>query len=127
LDLPAELQLRIFEFVVTSDKPIEITPERPVTNRHRLPPALTRTCRIIRHDAIKLYYARNNFRANYCAPIKGGKSRSDQEILIRWLRSIGAEKRSLNRSLEIFDYLEDDNDDYCLGKILGQHRRSTRW
>ncbi|KAK0342855.1 hypothetical protein LTR91_010358 [Friedmanniomyces endolithicus] len=166
LDLPAELQLRIFEFAVCSDEPIEITRrdaeddqsntessqgdaeggqddteseqddtessqgdtedddtedngrdngsvclepgtiEPPRFSRMSLTqPALTRTCRSIRTDALKLYYARNRFRASYCTDSEPVDGCQDFDVLAEWLHCIGAENRSSMRKLELFDSL----------------------
>ncbi|KAK0258337.1 hypothetical protein LTR91_009089 [Friedmanniomyces endolithicus] len=168
LDLPAELQLRIFEFAVCSDEPIEITRqdtgmglsdsessqgdpesdeddtassqgdtendgtednngtedddtedkeqddgsvclepgtiESPVFSRMNLTqPALTRTCRTIRMDALKLYYSRNRFRASYCRDSDPVDGRQDFDVLADWLQCIGAENRNSMGKLELFD------------------------
>ncbi|KAK0774464.1 hypothetical protein LTS02_015512 [Friedmanniomyces endolithicus] len=180
LDLPAELQLRIFEFAVCSDEPIEITRrdaeddqsntessqgdaendqddtesgqddtesgqddteseqddteisqgdtedddtedngqdngsvclepgtiESPRFSRMSLTqPALTRTCRSIRTDALKLYYSRNRFRASYCRDSEPVDGRQDFDVLADWLQCIGAGNRSSMRKLELFDSL----------------------
>ncbi|WPA98693.1 uncharacterized protein RHO25_003306 [Cercospora beticola] len=88
LDLPPELQLRIFEYAVTMDEPISINRRawprligRPLTIEERdhlhpldlalgfnseeraarVQPAITRVSRAIRADVIKIYYKNNTF------------------------------------------------------------------
>jgi len=66
-------------------------------------PALTRTCHSIRTDALKLYYSRNRFRANYCRDSEPVDGRQDFDVLADWLQCIGAGNRSSMRKFELFD------------------------
>jgi len=56
--------------------------ERWVNVEFRLlqPPALARVCRDIRHDALDIFYKRNNFRAGY------GFTYGRDEVMIPWLQ-----------------------------------------
>lgn len=62
-ELPGELRNRIFQYVVVSDKPIDIISWRvPKRNRDITPqPAIARTCKAFRHEALSIYYAENSF------------------------------------------------------------------
>lgn len=74
LDLPAELQLHIIELSVIESKPIAISGFgimkmfRPTEDAIplELQPAISRTCRRIRIDALKAYYQMNHFVASHC-------------------------------------------------------------
>ncbi|KAK1067961.1 hypothetical protein LTR74_006053 [Friedmanniomyces endolithicus] len=157
LDLPAELQLDIFELTVCSDEPIEITRrdtetsqsntrssrgdtescrgdtedagtedddtedngqdnssvclepgtiKPPRSSRMSLTqPALTRTCRSICTDALKLYYGRNRFRASYCTEPESVDGRQDFDMFSEWLHCIGADNRKFIGKFELFDSL----------------------
>jgi len=75
LDLPAELQLAIFEFAVEPTRLLIMrlncpdchimhacTSARPhQSNRLAFPPALARVSRSVRHDVLKIYYSQNIF------------------------------------------------------------------
>ncbi|KAK4907355.1 galactokinase [Elasticomyces elasticus] len=114
LDLPPELQLRIYEFAVCNDEPIDITVGRQTKQPYMSPraqPALARTCRSICVDALKFYYAGNMFEANYCQ-----RERQPSAIAIQWLHSIGASSRGLISSLQLYDAsLIDDDQESLIG------------
>ncbi|KAK4956752.1 hypothetical protein LTR10_006280 [Elasticomyces elasticus] len=128
LDLPPELQLRIYEFAICSDEPIDITigqRTKQACISPRAQPALARTCRSIRVDALKFYYSRNIFEANYCQEV----ARYDQQstaVTIAWLHSIGASNRGLISSLQLYDAALigvdpqglDDSEDDCLASMM---------
>jgi len=63
LDLPPELWSRVCEFAVVSDEPIEIR----LRHDHRFSgpglqwPNITRVCKVLRREALRLYYQRNTF------------------------------------------------------------------
>jgi len=124
-----ELQLRIIDFAVRSDEPIEITGsdgdgspgdkgkqgddsvrlEAGPSNTPRCAgqlrsqPALTRTCRSIRVDALPLYYAGNRFRASYCSNLNSFDNQADCSVLAKWLSCIGERNQSFISELELFD------------------------
>ncbi|KAK5125817.1 hypothetical protein LTR85_012093 [Meristemomyces frigidus] len=120
LDLPPELRLRIYEYAVTSDGPVQITfnnykpqneygimgPEAAALNEWQQPAAiaertqaaLSRTCREIHVDALKLYYAHNDFEAGYCHV-----AHREFPTLVKWLDSFGVQHRERLRSLRISD------------------------
>ena len=74
----------------------------------RTQPAITRTCKEIRVDALKLYYTCNSFKASYCY------DREELHTTIWWLRCIGAQNRGLLGSLEVFDQVAKADDDMCM-------------
>ncbi|KAK3656867.1 hypothetical protein LTR56_002848 [Elasticomyces elasticus] len=121
LDLPPELQLRIFECSVCQDGPIVISDHatlgkvpvddsidhtRPAITLYSVArptqPALTRTCRSVRVDALKFYYSGNTFTSSYCFS-ESCDGREDCEVLATWLRGIGATNRGLMGSVEVYD------------------------
>ncbi|KAK5680254.1 hypothetical protein LTS10_007181 [Elasticomyces elasticus] len=126
-DLPPELQIRIHEFAVCEADDIVITEgETAGTNVNGgitddnsvgeeegtiqgalispyAQPAITRTCRSIRVDALKYYYTRNVFTASYC-DTENERGPEDSVLLSEWLRCIGARNRSLIGTLEVYDY-----------------------
>ncbi|KAK4547657.1 hypothetical protein LTR36_000614 [Oleoguttula mirabilis] len=130
-DLPPELRLRIYEFAVTSDGPVQLTfndydfnatngtssaPKaavqawkQPAAIATRTQPALSRTCKEIRGDALKLYYAQNDFEAGYCM----SQEDREPEVLMAWLECIGAQSRGRLRSLKICD-VHTDQADMCM-------------
>ena len=130
LDLPAELRLKIYEYTVTQNDSIKITlPDcpckpkdkqlahdiwcAPLSVTQRTPPALTRTCKSIREDALKFYYKGNDFEAGYCL------NKGQHDVLLEWLACIGAEARADMRTLMIYDYFSRSEsrrypDDPCI-------------
>ena len=117
LKLPTELQLNIYELAVVEDKPLLVNCPCNSTYRERRSvgyveeakwekgevrppqqPALTRTCRFIRANALPIFYKQNIFRASYChpsIPVLNGP--------IRWLRMIGPQNRELLRHFYFYD------------------------
>lgn len=75
---------------------------QPLAVQKRTPPAITRTSRKIRYDALKLYYQNNEFEANVCHMGDPTGSTYDMPVM-RWLTAIGAKNRGYIRSLQIFD------------------------
>jgi hypothetical protein len=116
LNLPLELQLPIYELVVTEEKPLLLNRPCNSSYRGRYPemaidkaawkegekhppsqPALSRTCRSVREAALPIFYRENFFRASYCyqanmlpAPIK-------------WLKMIGKDNRENLRRFYFYD------------------------
>lgn len=126
-DLPAEIQLIIFEYVVMTDETLLIN--HPCDSSYdgftdayhadkklwetgvRHPPkqpASTRTCRSIRYDTIPMFYKLNTFQAAYCFVV-------DLKIVCRWLQAMGPENRVMLRSFRFFDSNPDNDsiDDYA--------------
>ncbi len=54
MNLPAELRLKIYEYTLSTSTTIEITQDIRK-------PALLHTCRLIRHEALEIWYAHNTF------------------------------------------------------------------
>lgn len=115
LQLPAELQLTIFEYAVQEPEPLLINCAcdssyhgdydqwqedsnawKAGILRPPHQPALTRTCSLIRHIALPMFYKQNTFRAHYCY-------QADQDGAIEWLDRIGSKNRSLIRDLAFWD------------------------
>ncbi|KAK5130327.1 hypothetical protein LTR08_002213 [Meristemomyces frigidus] len=59
-------------------------------------PALTRTCRVIRFDALRIFYQETTFCAHYC-------SGTSFDTAFDWLTVIGETNRQMLRGLELFD------------------------
>lgn len=81
-DLPPELWLRICEFAVTSTKPIQVGREPRTKDQVAIvrQPAITRACRLLRSEALPLYYSHNSFEIFHCYGIPCPR---------RWVLSIG--------------------------------------
>jgi hypothetical protein len=120
LNLPTELQLLIFEFTVIDDKPLLLNCacDSSYPGRHgewelemnawkagdRTPPhqpAITQTCRHVRHIALPIFYKQNSFVARYCTA-------TQRDLPFNWLGAIGKHNRLLLREV----YLKDDNPTY---------------
>ena len=119
LELPAELQLAIFEYVVQEPEPLlincgcdssyggdyellekaEAAWEAGVLHPP-VQPTLTRTCRGIRETALPMFYQLNAFRAHYC-------SRPDMSLVMRWLERMGAASRHTIRDFAFWDFNPD--------------------
>lgn len=99
MDLPAELRILIFEYVLApaSDTVIRI---RRHQSRSDEPcqPAITRTCRQLRQDSLPVFYALSNFKIVilYALP-------PNFTVPKNWLRAIGAENAKHITRLDI-DY-----------------------
>ncbi|KAF7197569.1 hypothetical protein HII31_01072 [Pseudocercospora fuligena] len=115
LSLPPEIQLIIWEFTVTSAEPLfincacdssyggwteEYYADRELWEKgERHPPwqpGLTRACASIRADALKMFYKLNTFQAGYCYEC-------DLDIVIDWLKTIGAANREKIGKFIFFD------------------------
>lgn len=72
LDLPPELWVRICEFAVLKSCPIVIGHQTDMKDMARvaLQPSITRTCRVLRHEALPLFYTLNSWEMihNYSVP-----------------------------------------------------------
>lgn len=127
LNLPAELQLSIYELVIFESIPLLLNcacnssyyanyeqmdrDEAAWESGEKHPPiqpALTKVCRQIRADAIKMFYKYNDFRAHYCYAV-------NRLVPIGWLERIGPENRSYLQRLHFYDgnphYDMDDNEE----------------
>jgi hypothetical protein len=105
LDLPPELRLAIFDLAIVKPKAIRLTLKKlqclsyhshmfrscPYCESNRLcfPPALARVSRSIRHDALKIFYGQNKFKA----PLEY----IDSAGMAEWLGNVGIEYRGLVR------------------------------
>ena len=90
LDLPPELWLRIIELVVVDDEPIEITRASDSLRQAALvqQPPLTRTCRLLRREALTMYYQKNIFQAKHLCGVACPR---------RWFAAVGADNLRLMR------------------------------
>ncbi|KXT02421.1 hypothetical protein AC578_7830 [Pseudocercospora eumusae] len=132
LSLPPEIQLIIWEFTVTSTDPLlincacdssyggwteEYYADRELWEKgERHPPwqpGLTRACASIRADALKMFYKQNTFQAGYCYEC-------DLDIVVDWLRTIGAANRENIGKFVFFDAnrKHDRNTPRDLTKVL---------
>jgi hypothetical protein len=117
LKLPTELQLDIYELVVVEDQPLLVNcpcnssyrgrweegqteEQRWEKGEIRPPqqPALTRTCRAVRENALPIFYKENIFRASYC-----NATVSDLSAPIQWFRMIGQSNREMLRHFYFYD------------------------
>lgn len=116
LQLPAELQLIIFEYAVIEENPLLVNCGcdssyfRDIEKWHqdqnlwsqgeiRSPsqPALTRTCSMIRNISLPMFYQQNSFRAHYCYE-------TNFDMAVHWLRMIGQENRRLLKDFCFWDW-----------------------
>ncbi|KAK3633701.1 hypothetical protein LTR56_014081 [Elasticomyces elasticus] len=125
LELPEELQLDIFELVVTSENKIRLgrmgcvgyghdlrprsldTDQQLLSDlqlrRLRMQPAITRVCRSTRKIALPAYYKQNAFELCFCVY-------RDFEVAQRvasvkpWLEAIGASNRAMCRNFIVHEF-----------------------
>ena len=96
LDLPAELRNRIYQDVLVEDEDVEIQRFAP----HVIKPALLRTQKQIREEALPVFWAANTFAVRFVVPyqhMKGIKP-SGVRIAQSFLKNLGTEKAVLLRS-----------------------------
>ncbi|KAK4618342.1 hypothetical protein CLAFUW4_12549 [Fulvia fulva] len=100
LDLPPEIRNTIYEFAVTcdNDEDCRITACAPWPNAADRPiqelcmePALTRTCRQIRHESLPMFYSMNTF----CS--------DSNHFTLKWLQHLRPEKYVALTSLRVGD------------------------
>lgn len=100
--LPPELRNRVYELVLCSDKPVVIThhpgkgPRQRAAERHEHLLALTTTCKIIRSESTKMFYALNRF------AIRKGTRSTARDVFNDFTRLIGLSNAESLRSV-IFD------------------------
>lgn len=133
LQLPAELQLAIFEYAVQEAEPLlvncgcdsnyEDNKDKWIEDKaaweegqYRPPeqPSLTRTCALIRAITLPMFYRMNGFRAHYCF-------QADKQVAIKWLDRVGPENRRMMRDF-CFQDLNPQFDEW-LGRDLLQLKR----
>lgn len=134
LQLPAELQLAIFEFAVREPEPLLLNcacdssyygdyeryeEDQDLWEEGKLgppkQPALTQTCKLIRDITLPMFYKLNIFRAHYCYA-------ADQAGAIEWLDCIGAKNRLVMRDICFIDM--NPHFDVSCPKDLKKLRRS---
>lgn len=64
-DLPPELWLRIIDLAVTKSGAITVTKGRSAVDQVEIvrQPAITQTCRLLRQEALRMFYGHNEFEA----------------------------------------------------------------
>lgn len=82
LGIPPELRNRIYDFALVSRKRLQVTDGSPALEQ----PALLRTCRQIRREAIAIYYTDNRFRFIVHA-YDGAAMIPFREVLIKYRES----------------------------------------
>lgn len=101
LELPAELQLYIYELAVVEAEPINFImdgstyDERLRELRSQTHPALAQTCRAIRPEALSIFYQRNVFNTS-CYHYRTGDG------ICNWLRVIGQDRRKQLKALFVW-------------------------
>lgn len=115
LQLPVELQLAIFEYVVIEDEPLLLNCGCDSSYRGDVDawnedqalwdkgekhppfqPGLTATCTTVRAITLPMFYGRNAFRAHYCWE-------ADFDMAVKWLKLISPVNRRLLRDLCLWD------------------------
>lgn len=88
--LPAELRNRIYEYALTDDKQplVVVHTWLSVSNGYGLcmQPALVRTCRAIRNEALSIFYSSNEFTASF-------EMQYSERVMRAWLERIGRQNR----------------------------------
>jgi hypothetical protein len=114
LTLPPELRDRIYELVIIDDDDISVGPRHPLPRQgYWQAPALLQSCRQIRSEAYKLYFARNKFRIGWlldgdCFPsLEGFKQ---EAYVLPWLHAIGADVRDSLREIRLDDTMNSAHD-----------------
>ena len=92
LDLPPELWLRICEYAVKKPKPIRVGKEPNPKDQMAVvqQPAITRTCRLLRIEALPMYYTLNTFEMLHCFGVPCPR---------KWIVAIGAVHRQRMKSM----------------------------
>ena len=108
LDLPTEVQLQIYELVLTHPKPINIYLDRCRAERLlRVQPPLSKVSREIRQDVLQLYYSHITF--SMCC--FSGKAQY-LKLFRAWLSAIGSANRARLANVYLFS-------DYAYYRELG--------
>lgn len=125
LDIPTELRLRIYNFAIVKDVPIQVNVPCKYYFRqpHFLPaddsenrkakameiwdtegrsrlqqPSLTRTCRLIRSETLEIFYGSNVFEAHFCDPDR-------REKICTWFEMIGPANCALLSRFYLVDWV----------------------
>ena len=94
-DLPPELWIRICRFAVVKGKiTIRNSDDNKEVARAVAQPALTRTCKVLREEALKLFYAANEF--SFC-----DKSDTIHSGLRFWLYALGPQSAALVKNCSV--------------------------
>ncbi|KAK4890808.1 hypothetical protein LTR27_010509 [Elasticomyces elasticus] len=126
LELPEELQLEIYELVVTSEKKLRLNriccpgygadvndihygTLEIQEQRERHQPAITKTCRSIRSIALPAYYNRNFFEVCCCIDKPWGVPYGIRAVT-PWLKKIGASDRVLLGNFNIHERVWPNNE-----------------
>lgn len=93
--LPPELWLRICELAVIKKDPIDMTAARDLHNQVKIlaQPALTRTCRLLRREALPVFYQYNTFVAYHICRTACPR---------QWFVAIGADNLRLMGTFEFY-------------------------
>jgi len=95
-DLPPELWLRICEFAVVEDKPIELVrwskkkEQQIVSHKFLQQTAITKTNRLLRREALPMYYRPNTFGVRYNCPFPVWHG---EAYIDAWFVAIGHDNR----------------------------------
>lgn len=92
LDLPPELWLRICEFAVTKPTAIRVGKEPNPEDQMAVirQPAITRTSRLLRVEALPMFYALNTFEMLHCFGVPCPR---------KWITAIGTTNRQRMKSM----------------------------
>lgn len=106
LDLPPELWTRVCEFAVTKHDKIRVGKEPKPADQEAVTrqPAITRTCRVLRIEALPMFYALNTFEMLHCFGVPCPR---------KWIQAIGATHRSRMKCMELCKFdLDVEFDDW---------------
>ena len=115
LQLPAELQLTIFEFAIIENEQLLLNygcdssyggsfelmeVDKELWDKGEilppLQPGLTRTCKAVRTITLPMFYEQNVFRSHYC-------HETDFNMAVKWMDLIGPVNRHLIRDICLWD------------------------
>lgn len=96
-DLPPELWLRVCEFAVLKPSPIRVGREPNLKDQVAVTqqPAITRTCRLLRHEALPVFYALNTFEMLHHFGVPCPR---------KWIEAIGCAHRKRMKSVLMCKY-----------------------
>lgn len=96
-DLPPELWLRVCEFAVIRPSTIRVGKEPSLVDQVAITrqPAITRTCRLLRHESLPLFYSSNTFEMLHCSGVPCPRN---------WIKAIGSDHRRRMKSMLMSEF-----------------------
>lgn len=97
--LPAELRIRIYEYILAQQTRIDVTRTMGLWGQASIwkSPALLQTCRQLRSEASDIYYGENTFYGTHLVYDQFDRT------LCHWLRALAPQNRSSIRRIVFYD------------------------